>query len=105
VSDESPAGVENANDVTRADVARVTVRYWAAARAAAGVESDVVEASTLAGALDAVRRLRPDDRRFADVVGICSVLVGEVPVGARPHAEVALSPGDVVELLPPFAGG
>ncbi len=83
----------------------MTVRYWAAARAAAGVEADHVEATTLAEALEAVRRLRPEDRRFADVVAICSVLVGEVPVGARPHAEVGLGPGDVVELLPPFAGG
>lgn len=105
MSDESPAGVENANDVTRAGDGGVTVRYWAAARAAAGVEADVVRASTLAEALDAVRRLRPDDRRFADVLDICSVLVGEVPVGSRTHTDVALQDGDVVELLPPFAGG
>ncbi len=35
----------------------VTVRYWAAARAAAGVESEQVPAGTLAEAVDeAVRR-------------------------------------------------
>ncbi|GAA2074169.1 MoaD/ThiS family protein [Aeromicrobium halocynthiae] len=95
-------GVQKAN--------RVTVRYWAAARAAAGVEADEVEvpdggSRTLADVLAEVERRRPGDRRFADVVDICSVLVGEVPVGARPHDEVVLGAGDVVELLPPFAGG
>lgn len=60
---------------------------------------------TLDAALDDVLSRRLGDRRFADVVAMCSVLVGEVPVGARPHAEVVLHAGDVVELLPPFAGG
>ncbi len=98
----SPAGVANAK--------HVTVRYWAAARAAAGVEQDVVEVSdeggrTLASVLDEVVAARPGNRRFADVVEICSVLVGEVPVGAKPQDEVVLSGGETVELLPPFAGG
>jgi molybdopterin converting factor small subunit len=83
----------------------VTVRYWAAARAAAGRESDRVEAATLADALAAVVRLRPDNRRFADVVAVCSVLVGSTPVSSHEPAAVSLSEGDVVELLPPFAGG
>lgn len=60
---------------------------------------------TLDDALGDVRSRRPKDRRFADVVAMCSVLVGEVPVGAKPHEEVVLHAGDVVELLPPFAGG
>lgn len=74
------------------------------------MEHDLVDVSdpaarTLAAVLDEVVRRRPGDRRFSDVVDICSVLVGEVPVGARPHEDVTLAPGDVVELLPPFAGG
>ena len=86
------------------------MRYWAAARAAAGVEQDVVDVPdegtrSLASVLEEVVRDRPGNRRFADVVEMCSVLVGEVPVGARPHDEVELHGGDVVELLPPFAGG
>jgi sulfur-carrier protein len=83
----------------------VTVRYWAAARAAAGRESDQVPATTLAEALGAVLALHEGDRRFADVVGVCSVLVGSAPVSTRDPATVDLRPGDVVELLPPFAGG
>ena len=83
----------------------ITVRYWAAARAAAGRESDQVAAATVAEALQAVRRLRPDNRRFADVLAVCSVLVGSTPVSSHDPAAVSLSEGDVVELLPPFAGG
>jgi hypothetical protein len=36
---------------------------------------------------------------------VCSFVVGEQPVGLRPHGEVRLADGDVVEVLPPFAGG
>jgi molybdopterin converting factor small subunit len=86
----------------------VTVRYWAAARAAAGVPQDQVavsESSTLAEVLDNVRTLHGDRPRLADVIAVCSVLVGERPVGATDPAGVRLTDGDVVELLPPFAGG
>ena len=51
-----------------------------------------------------MRRHRDSDR-FADLVAICSTLIGAVPVGAREPSEVTLSAGDTVELLPPFAGG
>jgi len=85
--------------------ASVTVRYWAAARAAAGREADQVPAATLDEALRAVLALHEGNRRFADVVGICSILVGSAPVSTRDPAAVELHPGDVVELLPPFAGG
>lgn len=83
----------------------MTVRYWAAARAAAGVSHESVQAATLAEALAAVRAARPGDRRFSDVVSICSVLVGEVPVASAAPEDVTLADGDTVELLPPFAGG
>jgi molybdopterin synthase sulfur carrier subunit len=90
------------------EVASVTVRYWAAARAAAGVDADQVAApdgTTLAGVLAAVRALHPDRPRLPDVLAVCSVLVGDRPVGATDPADVVLAPGDTVELLPPFAGG
>lgn|SRR6478752_2981123 len=85
----------------------VTVRYWAAARSAAGIEADEVAVTgevTLAWVLDQVRA-RHDDGRFRDVVAICSVLVGDRPVGGHDPATVVVPPGSAVELLPPFAGG
>lgn len=108
MSEESPEGVAEENDVTLPGVGAdegVTVRYWAAARAAAGVESERVVGATLAEVEAAVVLRRPGDRRFADVLAICSVLVGEVPVGGRDHGDVVLEPGSLVEFLPPFAGG
>jgi molybdopterin converting factor small subunit len=84
------------------------VRYWAAARAAAGVESDTVEVgsgTTLAAVLRQVTQLRADRPRLPDVIGVCSVLVGDRPVGAADPDDVPVRPGDTVELLPPFAGG
>jgi sulfur-carrier protein len=83
----------------------VTVRYWAAARVAAGRESDKVRATTLDEAIRAVLALHEGNRRFADVVGVCSVLVGSSPVSSQDPANVVLQADDVVELLPPFAGG
>ncbi|MDQ4085226.1 MAG: MoaD/ThiS family protein [Actinomycetota bacterium] len=88
-----------------ADRPLVTVRYWAAARAAAGRESDDVRAATLGEALRAVLAKHEGNRRFADVVGVCSVLVGSAPVSSQDPETVTVAPGDVVELLPPFAGG
>jgi molybdopterin converting factor small subunit len=86
-------------------VETVRVRYWAAARAAAGREVDEVSGETLADVLAAVRRLHADNARFSQVVGVCSVLVGERPVGTRDPETVRVGPGETVELLPPFAGG
>ncbi len=90
------------------EVGSITVRYWAAARAAAGVESDVLQApegTTLADVLAAVQALHPDRPRLPEVVRVCSVLVGDRPVGSADPAGVLLHVGDTVELLPPFAGG
>jgi molybdopterin converting factor small subunit len=42
---------------------------------------------------------------MARTVGVCSVLVGDRPVRSQDPATVAVAPGSVVELLPPFAGG
>jgi molybdopterin converting factor small subunit len=85
----------------------VTVRYWASARAAAGVSSDELEVAgpvSLAELRDRAAALHPGTRLEA-VLGVCSVLVGEQPVGSRDPAGVEISPGDTVEFLPPFAGG
>ncbi|WP_017557938.1 MoaD/ThiS family protein [Nocardiopsis baichengensis] len=82
-----------------------TIRYWAAAKEAAGTAEEPYTATTLAGALEEARARRSGDDRLARVLERSSFLVDERPVGARPHAEVFLTQGGVVEVLPPFAGG
>jgi len=85
----------------------ITVRYWAAARAAAGAATDVLAVDgdlSLGEVLDLVRARHPGDR-FARVLAVCSVLVGEQPVSGADAASVVVPPGSSVELLPPFAGG
>ena len=84
----------------------VLVRYWAGAKAAAGVSEESVPGPlTLAQLLDEVVARHHDRPRLKDVLEVCSVLVGDRPVGTSDPAEVVLRPGDTVELLPPFAGG
>ena len=100
---------EQASSMSDAGAARaVTVRYWASARAAAGTDRDVLEVDgdiTLDQVLETVRLRHVDRPKFKDVVTVCSVLIGDRPVGTTDPAAVAVRPGDTVELLPPFAGG
>ncbi|QVQ50613.1 MoaD/ThiS family protein [Spiractinospora alimapuensis] len=86
-------------------MATVTMRYWAAAKAAAGRDQEECTADTLAEALESVRVRHGEDGRLAAVLERCSFLVDETPVGARPHAEVRFGDQATVEVLPPFAGG
>lgn len=93
---------------TVSGVGHVTVRYWAAARAAEGVDAEPVpveEGATLADVLAEVRSRHGARSRLAEVLAVCSVLVGDRPVGSRAPEDVRLAAGDTVELLPPFAGG
>ena len=79
-------------------MASVTVRYWAAARAAAGEDAATVEATSVADLVSTVSAGRPE---LARVLGICSFLVD----GARAEEGTLLAEGAVVDALPPFAGG
>ncbi|WP_428934896.1 MoaD/ThiS family protein [Streptomyces sp. ACT015] len=81
----------------------VTVRYWAAAKAAAGVAEEPFDAVTLADALAAVRARHPGE--LTRVLRRCSFLIDGDPVGTRGHETVPLADGGTVEVLPPFAGG
>jgi molybdopterin converting factor small subunit len=85
----------------------VTVHYWAAARAAAGVASEEFAVDGPVTLADLVRRVvaAHPGSDLERVVGVCSVLVGDQPVGSRDPGSGMVQPGDVVELLPPFAGG
>ena len=86
--------------------APVLVRYWAAAKAAAGVAEERFDApADLAGLLDAIRARHGADSRLVEVLGRCSYLVDEVSPGRRAPADVVLGPGTAIDVLPPFAGG
>ncbi|MQA94664.1 MAG: MoaD/ThiS family protein [Streptosporangiales bacterium] len=82
-----------------------TIRYWAAAREAAGLAEEAYEARTLREALDAARERHAGRPTFATVLARSSFLVDGDPVGKRDHATVELPEGGTVEVLPPFAGG
>lgn len=80
-----------------------TVRYWAAAKSAAGLAEEPYDAATLADALNAARDRHPGE--LVRVLRRCSFLVDGDPVGTRAHETVRLAEGGTVEVLPPFAGG
>jgi sulfur-carrier protein len=85
-------------------MAIVTMRYWAAAKDAAGVSEQSVTADTLAEAVAAVTRT--DDRTaLRAVMARSSFLVDSAPVGRRAAESVQLQDGNIIEVLPPFAGG
>jgi molybdopterin synthase sulfur carrier subunit len=85
-------------------MAKVTLRYWAAAKDAAGVAEQTVTADTLAIAL--AEAGESDVRaRLRSVLERSSFLVDGTPVGRRAAESVQLSDGAVIEVLPPFAGG
>jgi molybdopterin synthase sulfur carrier subunit len=102
--------MSHTSDAERSRETAITVRYWAGARAAAGTAEDVLEADAAAGELtlaDVIARvleLHPGEQ-MARTVGVCSVLLGDQPVRTQDPAAVVVRPGEVVELLPPFAGG
>lgn len=86
---------------------RVTLRYWASARAAAGTDSEALEVTGPVSLAELVSRARDthDSRRFSDVLSCCSVMIGDRPVTTDDPASVLVQPGATVEFLPPFAGG
>lgn len=83
-------------------MSEVTIRYWAAAKEAAGVPEETVAAATLGEALSAAVANRAHDDRLRNVLKRSSFLVN----GTRMKAEeTPLEAGAVIEVLPPFAGG
>jgi molybdopterin converting factor small subunit len=78
-----------------------TVRYWAAAKDAAGVAEESFEAETLADLVNKITK-NPDMER---VLSRSSFLVDGHPAGKRDPRTIDLPEGATVEVLPPFAGG
>jgi sulfur-carrier protein len=97
----------SSGDSATGETGVITVRYWAAARSAAGVASDQIAVAGPVTLDEVVRRateLHPGTR-LPEVLRICSVLVGDRPVSAADPGAVPVDPGSQVEFLPPFAGG
>jgi sulfur-carrier protein len=81
---------------------QVTVRYFAAARAAAGAEVETVGVRTGTTVAELVDQLGERNAELAKVLKRCSFLCDGIAVR---DAGMALAPGQTVDVLPPFAGG
>jgi molybdopterin synthase sulfur carrier subunit len=87
---------------------QIRLRYWASARAAAGIDEDVLEVTgplSLEAVQARAKELHASSFRFAAVIDSCSVLLGDRPVASADPRTVVVEPGQTVEFLPPFAGG
>ena len=78
----------------------VTVRYFAGARAAAGVDTENREAASLDQLVGLI--VADHGERLERVLTACSFLVDGTSTRDR---ALPLTPGAVVDVLPPFAGG
>jgi sulfur-carrier protein len=78
----------------------VTVRYFAGARAATGVDTETRDAGTLEELVGQL--VDSHGERLERVLTACSFLVDGTTTRDR---SLVLSPGSVVDVLPPFAGG
>ena len=88
---------------TTTTITRLAVRYFAAARAAAGTETELLElpgGGTLDDALAVVRERHGAE--LARVLERCSFLLDEVAVRDR---STPLPDKATLDVLPPFAGG
>jgi sulfur-carrier protein len=78
----------------------VTVRYFAGARAASGVDAEVRDADTLDQLVGQI--VDAHGEKLERVLTACSFLVDGTTTRDR---ALVLAPGTVVDVLPPFAGG
>jgi sulfur-carrier protein len=80
----------------------ITVRYFAAARSAAGSDSERLTVRSGATVGELVDRLGGRSRELARVLVRCSFLCDGLAV--RDQAQ-PLRAGNTIDVLPPFAGG
>ena len=81
----------------------VVVRYFAAARAAAGVETEKIQLPADATVAALIATLAADHGpELAHVLDRCSYLLDEIAVRDK---ATALGQDPTVDVLPPFAGG
>jgi molybdopterin converting factor small subunit len=81
---------------------RVTVRYFAAARAAAGADAETIDLRAGVTVADLVEMLKTRDAELAKVLARCSYLRDGVAVR---NMATELGDSQTIDVLPPFAGG
>jgi molybdopterin converting factor small subunit len=81
---------------------QVTVRYFAAAQAAAGTDSETVTLDPGTTVAELIKTLAGRGDLLANVLNRCSYLLNEVAVRDQ---NTPLRSGDTIDALPPFAGG
>jgi molybdopterin converting factor small subunit len=74
------------------------VRYFAAAAEAAGTDSEERSEASLVALRAAVVAAHP---ALADILPRCAVMVD----GVRTDGDLALDDAELIDILPPFAGG
>lgn len=84
---------------------RVTVRYFAAARAAAGTESEVVTIRPGVTVAELAHDLARRNPQLSTVLQRCSYLCDGIAVGAEAAAGRPVEFDQTIDVLPPFAGG
>jgi sulfur-carrier protein len=80
----------------------ITVRYFAAARAAAGAESETVILRPGSTVAELVEKIAVPGSRLATVLTRCSYLCDGIAVRDE---TTPLRGGNTIDVLPPFAGG
>ena len=77
----------------------IEIRYFAAARAAAGVSVDHAQPGSLSAIL---KHVSADNAELGHVIDQCSFLVDSVAVH---DMDMAINAGSFIDVLPRFAGG
>jgi sulfur-carrier protein len=93
---------EAAVEITSTATVQLTVRYFAAARAAVDAETEtlrVAPGTTVAGLVETLAARGPD---LARVLRRCSFLCDGIAVRDE---GLNLADGQIIDVLPPFAGG
>ncbi|WAY20604.1 MoaD/ThiS family protein [Mycolicibacterium fortuitum] len=80
----------------------ITVRYFAAAAAAAGVDTETLDLAKNSTIATLVEHLSDRDEELARVLKRCSYLLDGVAVR---DMDKLVSTSQTVDVLPPFAGG
>ena len=82
--------------------AKVTVRYFAAARAAAGIDDEIVAVAPGTTIAALVGQLAERDAQLAKVLRRCSFLCDGIAVR---DSYATVRNAQTIDVLPPFAGG